>query len=287
MELSFSKMHGCGNDYIVVDGREFDLDWSNIALKYCERKFSVGADGLLVVKNSNKAPVKMSMYNPDGSEAQMCGNGIRCFTKYIIENEIVEYQQNGLLIETLAGVLTVYPHKNSNGLIDTVNVSMGEPLFSPDKLPVSSALLSLPKIIDHKISVNDQEIQISCVSMGNPHAVAFIEDDVDNFPLDTLGPIVENLDLFPERINFHIVNVLDKTKIKARSWERGAGLTLACGTGACAIQAISKDRGYTDNNIDLYMPGGKLNMKWEGKGQSVFMEGPAELVFDSFLIVSQ
>ncbi|MQG84654.1 MAG: diaminopimelate epimerase, partial [SAR202 cluster bacterium] len=227
MELSFSKMHGCGNDYIVVDGRELDLDWSNIALKYCERKFSVGADGLLVVKNSNKAPVKMSMYNPDGSEAQMCGNGIRCFTKYIIENEIVEYQQNGLLIETLAGVLTVYPHKNSNGLIDTVNVSMGEPLFSPDKLPVSSALLSLPKIIDHKISVNDQEIQISCVSMGNPHAVAFIEDDVDNFPLDTLGPIVENLDLFPERINFHIVNVLDKTKIKARSWERGAGLTLA------------------------------------------------------------
>ena len=287
MELSFSKMHGCGNDYIVVDGREFDLDWSNIALKYCERKFSVGADGLLVVKNSNKAPVKMSMYNPDGSEAQMCGNGIRCFTKYIIENEIVEYQKNGLLIETLAGVLTVYPHKNSNGLIDTVNVSMGEPLFSPDKLPVSSALLSLPKIIDHKISVNDQEIQISCVSMGNPHAVAFIEDDVDNFPLDTLGPIVENLDLFPEKINFHIVNVLDKTKIKARSWERGAGLTLACGTGACAIQAISKDRGYTDNNIDLYMPGGKLNMKWEGKGQSVFMEGPAELVFDSFLIVSQ
>ena len=287
MELSFSKMHGCGNDYIVVDGREFDLDWSNIALKYCERKFSVGADGLLVVKNSNKAPVKMSMYNPDGSEAQMCGNGIRCFTKYIIENEIVEYQKNGLLIETLAGVLTVYPHKNSNGLIDTVNVSMGEPLFSPDKLPVSSALLSLPKIIDHKISVNDQEIQISCVSMGNPHAVAFIEDDVDNFPLDTLGPIVENLDLFPERINFHIVNVLDKTKIKARSWERGAGLTLACGTGACAIQAISKDRGFTDNNIDLYMPGGKLNMKWEGKWQSVFMEGPAELVFDSFLIVSQ
>jgi diaminopimelate epimerase len=287
MELSFSKMHGCGNDYIVVDGRELDLDWSNIALKYCERKFSVGADGLLVVKNSNKAPVKMSMYNPDGSEAQMCGNGIRCFTKYIIENEIVEYQQNGLFIETLAGVLTVYPHKNSNGLIDTVNVSMGEPLFSPDKLPVSSALLSLPKIIDHKISVNDQEIQISCVSMGNPHAVAFIEDDVDNFPLDTLGPIVENLDLFPERINFHIVNVLDKTKIKARSWERGAGLTLACGTGACAIQAISKDRGFTDNNIDLYMPGGKLNMKWEGKGQSVFMEGPAELVFDSFLIVSQ
>ena len=287
MELSFSKMHGCGNDYIVVDGRELDLDWSNIALKYCERKFSVGADGLLVVKNSNKAPVKMSMYNPDGSEAQMCGNGIRCFTKYIIENEIVEYQQDGLLIETLAGVLTVYPHKNSNGLIDTVNVSMGEPLFSPDKLPASSALLSLPKIIDHKISVNDQEIQISCVSMGNPHAVAFIEDDVDNFPLDTLGPIVENLDLFPERINFHIVNVLDKTKIKARSWERGAGLTLACGTGACAIQAISKDRGFTDNNIDLYMPGGKLNMKWEGKGQSVFMEGPAELVFDSFLIVSQ
>ena len=287
MELSFSKMHGCGNDYIVVDGREFDLDWSNIALKYCERKFSVGADGLLVVKNSNKAPVKMSMYNPDGSEAQMCGNGIRCFTKYIIENEIVEYQKNGLLIETLAGVLTVYPHKNSNGLIDTVNVSMGEPLFSPDKLPASSALLSLPKIIDHKISVNDQEIQISCVSMGNPHAVAFIEDDVDNFPLDTLGPIVENLDLFPERINFHIVNVLDKTKIKARSWERGAGLTLACGTGACAIQAISKDRGFTDNNIVLYMPGGKLNMKWEGKGQSVFMEGPAELVFDSFLIVSQ
>ena len=131
----------------------------------------------------------MSMYNPDGSEAQMCGNGIRCFTKYIIENEIVEYQQNGLFIETLAGVLTVYPHKNSNGLIDTVNVSMGEPLFSPDKLPASSALLSLPKIIDHKISVNDQEIQISCVSMGNPHAVAFIEDDVDNFPLDTLGPV--------------------------------------------------------------------------------------------------
>ena len=286
MELSFSKMHGCGNDYIVVDGRELDLDWSNIALKYCERKFSVGADGLLVVKNSNKAPVKMSMYNPDGSEAQMCGNGIRCFTKYIIENEIVEYQQNGLFIETLAGILTVYPHKNSDGLIDTVNVSMGEPLFSPDRLPVSSSLLSVPKIIDHKISVNEQEIKISCVSMGNPHAVAFIEDDVDSFPLDTIGPIVENLDLFPERINFHIVNVLDKTKIKARSWERGAGLTLACGTGACAIQAISKDRGFTDNNIDLYMPGGKLNMKWEGMGASVFMEGPAELVFDSFLVVN-
>tara|TARA_Y100000814_G_scaffold143414_1_gene104215 strand:- start:1395 stop:2258 length:864 start_codon:yes stop_codon:yes gene_type:complete len=286
MEISFSKMHGCGNDYIVVDGRDLELDWSNIALKYCERKFSVGADGLLVVKTSDKAPVKMSMYNPDGSEAQMCGNGIRCFTKYIIENEIIQYQQNGLFIETLAGILTVYPHKNSDGLIDTVNVSMGEPLFSPDRLPVSSSLLSVPKIIDHKISVNEQEIKISCVSMGNPHAVAFIEDDVDSFPLDTIGPLVENLDLFPERINFHIVNVLDKTKIKARSWERGAGLTLACGTGACAIQAISKDRGFTDNNIDLYMPGGKLNMKWEGMGASVFMEGPAELVFDSFLVVN-
>ncbi len=286
MNLSFSKMHGCGNDYIVVDGRNLDLNWSKIALKYCERKFSVGADGLLVVKTSEIAPVKMSMYNPDGSEAQMCGNGIRCFTKYVIENEIIQFKHEQLLIETLAGVLTVYPHKKSDGLIDTVKVSMGEPVFSPDKLPVSSSLLSVPKIIDHKISINNQEIKISCVSMGNPHAVAFIEDDVDNFPLDTIGPIVENLDLFPERVNFHIVNIVDESNIKARSWERGAGLTLACGTGACAIQAVSRDQGYTNDNIDLYMPGGKLIMNWEGTGQSVFMEGPAELVFDSFLEVN-
>ena len=287
MELLFSKMHGCGNDYIVVDGRELNINWSNIASVYCERNFSVGADGLLVVETSDIAPIKMSMYNPDGSQAQMCGNGIRCFTKFIIENSIVNLDNNELSIETLSGVLSVFPEIDSIGLVSTVRVSMGVPIFSPKNLPVSPSLSEFSQLDDYKIVVDNHDIYISCVSMGNPHAVAFLENDVDDFPLDRIGPIVENLDIFPERINFHIVNVIDEAHIKARSWERGAGLTLACGTGACAVQVISKKKGYTNNNIDLSMPGGNLKMNWEGVGQSVFMEGPAKFVFNGHLSIDE
>mgnify|MGYP001163582982 FL=1 len=290
-------MHGLGNDYVVIDGSSTSLDLSNLALRLCDRHFGVGADGLLVAEPSNTADVRMRMFNPDGSEAEMCGNGIRCFTKYVLENGLVSLKNGVINVQTLNGVLEVTPFTDEAGRVDRAGVWMGQPVFNVDDIPVKlppgdrehnkSAKLSNIQpdanfdnsVVQYPLSINEDIFNITCVSMGNPHAVAFVDQPVEDIELDRIGPLVENHSMFPQRVNFHVVNVESRNKLRARTWERGAGLTLACGTGACAIQAVARLLGITDEEITLGMPGGDLIIRWAGDLSAVYMEGPTVEVF--------
>lgn len=290
-------MHGLGNDYVVIDGSSTSLDLSNLALRLCDRHFGVGADGLLVAEPSNTADVRMRMFNPDGSEAEMCGNGIRCFTKYVLENGLASLKNGVINVQTLNGVLEVTPFTDEAGRVDRAGVWMGQPVFNADDIPVKlppgdrehNKLAKLSNVqpdanfdnfvVQYPLSINEDIFNITCVSMGNPHAVAFVDQPVEDIELDRIGPLVENHSMFPQRVNFHLVNVESRNKLIARTWERGAGLTLACGTGACAIQAAARLLGITDEEITLGMPGGDLIIRWLGDLSAVYMEGPAVEVF--------
>ena len=291
-------MHGAGNDYVLMDARGQERDWAALALAVCDRHYGVGSDGLLlVVPSSEAADIRMRMLNPDGSEAEMCGNGIRCFAKYVVERGIVSPENGALRVETGAGVLEVAPYVDGDGLVTRAGVSMGEPRFHAEEIPVripeGEKGLQLDIMLDqldisvdpaglvagYPMEVEGQIFSITGVSMGNPHAVAFVEEPVDRVPLHLLGPLIEHHPLFPQRVNFHIVNVHGRDRLQARTWERGAGLTLACGTGACAIHAAARLLGLADERVELQMPGGVLTVTWPGHGP-VYMEGPAEEVFE-------
>ncbi|MCZ6614660.1 MAG: diaminopimelate epimerase [Chloroflexi bacterium] len=298
--MRFTKMHGAGNDYVLLDARQQERDWSALARTLCDRHFGVGSDGLLLIAQSSVADIRMRMYNPDGSEAEMCGNGIRCFAKYVLEREIVPASEGPLRVETGNGILDVMP-LSGNGRINRVRVHMGAPRFHaadvPIRLPegeyglqmdarslnITDALkdeLDLGQLVaGYPVDVDGQRFRVTGVSMGNPHAVAFIDEPVDQVPLHLLGPVMEHHPLFPERVNFQIVNVEGRGALKARTWERGAGLTLASGTGACAIHAAAHLLGLVDDTTQVHMPGGVLALTWPGSGQ-VTMEGPAEEVYE-------
>lgn len=298
--MKFTKMHGAGNDYVLVDARHDEADWASLANSLCNRHYGVGADGLLLVAPSSIADIRMRMFNPDGSEAQMCGNGLRCFSKYVLDRGAVDIRNDKLRVETNAGVLSVEP-LSENGHINRARVAMGEPRFHAREIPVlladeKSALCVEPAqlnisdvlrddldvaqlVVNYPLEVDRHSFKTTCVSMGNPHAVAFFRESVDDVPLHLLGPLVEHHPLFPERVNFQIVNVDDRGHMKARTWERGAGLTLACGTGACAIHSVAHLLGMVDDTTQIQMPGGILTLTWPGSGP-VFMEGPVEEVFE-------
>jgi len=295
--MKFTKMHGSGNDYVLLDARSQQQDWPSLARAMCDRHYGVGADGLLLVTQSGVADIRMRMLNPDGSEAEMCGNGIRCFTKYVLERDIVSPSNGQLRVETGTGVLEVQPFRDTNGTIGRARVSMGEPRFHADDIPVrlpegesglrldisaldiSDGIEAERIVVGYPVEVAGQTFNITCVSMGNPHAVVFLDGPVDDVPLDQLGPLMEHHSLFPQRVNFHVVNVQGTDWLKARSWERGAGLTLACGTGACAIQAAARLLRLTDETVAVEMPGGMLSVTWPGQGP-VYMEGPAIEVYE-------
>ena len=294
MTLRFTKMHGAGNDYVVIDARSEHREWALVARDLLDRHFGIGGDGLLLVEHSKTADVRMRMLNPDGSEAEMCGNGIRCFSKFVIEGNILPNIDGALQVETGAGVLNVEPITDIAGQITRARVSMGEPIFDADQIPVivprqaankNTKNLSLDGldagklVVECPITVDDYTFNVTCVSMGNPHAVAFIDQPVDDVALQKLGPLVEHHGFFPNRVNFHIVNRLGSGQLIARTWERGAGLTLACGTGACAIQAVGRLLGITDEVVQIQMPGGVLAITWADHGP-IIMEGPAVKVFD-------
>ncbi|MQF99192.1 MAG: diaminopimelate epimerase [SAR202 cluster bacterium] len=276
--MEFTKMHGAGNDYVVIDGRDADMDWSALALSTLERHVGIGGDGLLVLMNSAVADVRMRMFNPDGSEAEMCGNGIRCVAKYCFENEFPIADKSSLNVETMDGVKTIEPIWKSGEVVQAI-VNMGQPEFMPERIPVTlSDDMSPGPVLDFPIEIDGYTLELSFVSMGNPHAVAFIEMPVDEFPLDLIGPKVEKHTLFPNKVNFSIVNVLKKGSVKARVWERGAGETLACGTGACAIAAVSSLHDYMDGDIDIALRGGSIKITWNNHN-AIYMEGPVKEVF--------
>jgi diaminopimelate epimerase len=273
--LKFVKMHGTGNDFVVVSAHGEEYGWPGLARAICDRHFGVGSDGLVLALPSNQAAVRMRMFNPDGSEAEMCGNGIRCLAKFVIEDGLAATSGEILAVETLAGVLSCEV-RGDKGRVDQVRVAMGTPRFRPAEVPVDA--LGDGPVQDLTIKAADEGFSVTCVSMGNPHAVHFTNRPVNEFPLASVGPEVEHSKLFPNRVNFEIVNPLTAGRVRARVWERGAGETLACGTGACAIGVAARLAGLSDTSTLVSLPGGELKIDWDGHGE-VFLSGPAVEVF--------
>ena len=273
-ELHFTKMHGCGNDYVYIS--TFDQTITNhaeLTKKLSDRRFGIGGDGVIFVCPSDVADAKMRIFNMDGSEAQMCGNGIRCVAKFLFDEGIA--RKEVLRIDTLSGVKEVRLHLDG-GEVTGVTVDMGKAVLDPAKLPV---LLDGSAVIDRPVEIGGKEYRITCVSMGNPHCVLFVEDPAA-LPLETIGPVFEHAPLFPERINTEFVRVIDRTHLEMRVWERGSGETLACGTGACAAVVAAVENGWCRKGQDVrvVLPGGELQICYDG--QHVLLRGTTEKVFE-------
>ena len=273
--MKFTKMQGIGNDYVYVNCLQETVENpSELAKKISDRHYGVGSDGLIMINPSDKADFEMEMYNADGSRGEMCGNGIRCVAKYVYDYGLTD--KTSISVETLAGIkyldLTV-----EDGKVVLVKVDMGKPMLRPEEVPVVS---EKEEVIDEPITVDGQEYRMTCVSMGNPHAVVFIDQDVKEFPLETVGVKFENHERFPKRVNTEFVNVLDRHTAQMRVWERGSGETLACGTGACAVAVACALNGLTEDEVTVKLLGGDLQIKWDREKNTVYMTGPAEVVFD-------
>ena len=267
-------MHGLGNDYIVVDNRDNGINGeyaSRLAKCLCERRFSVGADGLLLVCNSKVAPVKMRIFNSDGSEAEMCGNGIRCFSKYCYENGIVT--QTEFSVETLAGQKNVWLTLNGDE-VSSVKVDMGVPNWERSSLPMKGN----GYCVDENFKVNGETYRVTCLSLGNPHCVTFV--NVDDFPVNVIGPLIENNAFFPKRINVGFAQVISSNEMKLRVWERSCGETLACGTGTCAAVAAANRLGKVGTLVTVHLLGGDLQVEI---GDTLLLSGTADKVYEGIL----
>jgi diaminopimelate epimerase len=273
--MRFVKMHGTGNDFVLLRAQGDEQDWSRLAQAMCDRHYGVGADGLILVLPSSQADVGMRMFNPDGSEAEMCGNGLRCVVKYAVDEGLARPRDGRIGVETAVGVLAAQVF-GEKGAVERVRVSMGVPRFAPQEIPVLAE--AEPPLKDLPLDIEGQRLAVTCVSMGNPHAVHFVERPVAEFPLESIGPKVEHHPLFPQRVNFEVVRVLGRERMEARVWERGAGITLACGSGACAAVVAAHLHGLVGERVDITLPGGVLVVEWDGAGEC-YLAGPAELVF--------
>lgn len=272
--MRFTKMHGLGNDYVYVNCLEEKIENPTEVAKFVsDRHFGIGSDGLVMILPSDVADFRMRMLNSDGSEAEMCGNAIRCVGKYVYDNKLTD--KTTIKVETLAGI-KVLEMTVEDGVVTLVKVDMGEPILEPNNIPVKS---SKSRFVSENVTVGGQEFQVTCVSMGNPHAVAYV-NDVKKFPLETVGPKMENHELYPKRINAEFVEVIDRRHLKMRVWERGAGETMACGTGACAVLVASVLNGLSERKASVTLLGGDLIIEWDEKTNHVFMTGPATKVFE-------
>ena len=277
--MKFTKMHGAGNDYIYIDARVGERPsregWPALAVAMSDRHRGVGSDGIILLLDSDRADLRMRMFNADGSEGEMCGNGIRCFVKYALDMGIVPADTSPVSVETVAGDMQVTP-RCEGGVMVGASVNMGEPRLRPEDIPVVAPGQEV--VMDYPLHVNGRDFSISCVSMGNPHAVAFVDEPVDDIRLHELGPLVERHPMFPQRVNFEIVNLIDSGRLRARVWERGSGLTMACGTGACAIGVAARLHSFVGDEVAIDLPGGELTVRWSGQGE-VVLEGPVGEVF--------
>lgn len=275
--MRVTKMHGAGNDYIyALPTRERD-DWEDVARKVSDRHFGIGADGLIIGLKSDVADMRMRMWNADGSEAEMCGNGIRCLVKFAVEEGFLPKDADNVSVETLGGIKVLQLFRE-DGVIASARVDMGPPNFAPSSLPAN--VEGTGPVVDLPLVVDGMDLKLTLVSMGNPHAIHYIDHDPATFPLERIGPQVEHHPLFPRRVNFQVVQVVGPGEVNHRVWERGTGITLASGTSASAVCAASRMRGLTGDRIIDHMPGGDLVLEWDGEG-SVFMTGPAVRVFDA------
>ena len=283
--MKFSKLQATGNDFILVDALTGpgEGDRRELARAICDRHFGVGADGLILVQNSTIADLKMRIFNSDGSEAEVSGNGLRCFAKYVIEKGLIGKMSSragqgnrSLTIETLSGVRKVKAYMSSNK-VNRVAVNMGLPQFQTEQIPVRIKVDIIP-ILEHPLVIDGKKLTLSLLSMGNPHAVSFLSRPIADFPLAEIGPKVERHPMFPQRTNFEVARVLSKGKIEARVWERGVGETLACGSGACAIAVAAQLLDYVNRQVDIILEGGTLTVSWDRLGE-VLLSGPVEEVF--------
>jgi len=279
--MKFTKVQGAGNDFVVIDADSNEYDWTALARSMCDRHFGVGADGLLAILTSKTADFRMRVFNLDGSEADACGNGLRCVVRYALEKGIVEPGQPQLTVETMAGVRRVLL---SNDAKPSISVYMGQPVFHAADIPViieQGNPVDITHILDYPLTVEGTELSLNIVSMGNPHAVNFINGPVNDFPLWQIGPKVEAHRIFPKRVNFEVARLLNRNQIEARVWERGVGETMACGSGACAIAVMARLHNETNDEVDINLPGGTLRVFWKGSGD-ILLSGPAEIVYDGF-----
>jgi diaminopimelate epimerase len=272
-------MHGAGNDFVVVQTEDNSRDWSPLAIAMCDRHFGIGGDGLLLILPSKKADFQMRIFNADGSESDACGNGLRCVVKYFVDAGMASKDTGEIYVETKACINKTNVTKKS-GKVVKVTASMGEPGFDADRIPVKIGrnYETVKSMIVYPLFIEGKELKLNFVSMGNPHAVYFYRGDVNKFPLAAIGPKVENHKIFPERTNFEVARITGEGQIEARTWERGCGETMACGSGACAITVAARLHGYINDNATIHEPGGLLEMEWGGTGE-VFLTGPAETVF--------
>ena len=271
--MKFTKMHGCGNDYVYVNLFEEKLeDPAKVSIKVSDRHFGIGSDGLITIGPSDKADFRMRIYNADGSEAEMCGNGIRCVAKYVYDHKLTDKTE--ITVETGAGVLTLvlYPE---NGKVQQVRVDMGEPILEPAQIPVA---YDGDSVINQPIEVGGKTWHMTCVSMGNPHAVVFVEDTA-SFELEKYGPLFEIHERFPKRTNTEFVQIISRTEANMRVWERGSAETWACGTGTCASVMAAILNGKTEDKVLVHLRGGDLTIEYDRNSNHVFMTGPATEVF--------
>lgn len=277
--MKFTKMHGIGNDYVYVNGfTEQIANPSEVAIKISDRHYGIGSDGLIIIKPSDKADFTMEMYNADGSQGAMCGNGMRCVAKYVYDYGLTD--KTSFSVDTLAGIK--YPEVTvENGKVSLIKVNMGQPILKPEQIPVK---LGGETCIDQPIMVDGAEYRITCVSMGNPHGIVYM-DDIEHLEIEKIGPKFEFHEAFPDRVNTEFVKVIDRKTLQMRVWERGSGETLACGTGACAVAVASILNGLADDDVTVKLAGGDLHIRWDREENLVYMTGTATTVFDGEIAI--
>jgi diaminopimelate epimerase len=281
--MEFTKMHGAANDFVVVDARRLTRDWPKMAITVCDRHRGIGCDSLITILDSDKADFKMRTYDADGSESETCGNGLRCVARYVLEKGLVKPDIDEIKIETLSEVSTVKPERK-DGKVVKFWANLGKPRLTAEQMNVNlntgkGEFFNVNSLLDYRGRVDGMELTLNLVSMGNPHAVLFIDKPVSDFPMSHIGPLVENLPIFPNRTNFQVARVLDKDNIEARVWEKGIGETMACGSGTCAIIVAAKLNGYTGAKAGVHLPGGTIDASFNGTGE-VVIGGPAVIVYE-------
>jgi len=279
--MNFTKMQGAGNDFLLVETSDMQRDWSPVARAMCDRHFGIGGDGLLLVLPSDKADFRMRVFNPDGSEADACGNGLRCLVRYVVDRGLANSGAREILVETVSGIRRARLSKTNK--VTKIQVNMGIPRIGAEDIPVvtqqsGKGTVDIKSRLSYTANIGDRELPLNLVSMGNLHAVYFSQKPVADFPLTQLGPKVERHKTFPDRVNFEVARVMSRKQIEVRVWERGVGETLACGSGACAVAVAAQLRGYIENKVDIKLPGGILQVEWNGTDE-VLLSGPTEKVF--------
>ncbi len=277
MKIEFTKMHGCGNDYVYINGISQDIPADikpDMVRKLSDRHFGIGGDGVIFINGSDIADFEMEMWNADGTRAEMCGNGIRCVAKYVYDYGLTDKKVVDICSfdKVKHIILTI-----EDGKAVMARVDMGEPILEPAAIPTRA--IGVEKVVKYPIDVNGKVVDVTCVSMGNPHAIVYV-DDVENLEIEKIGPYIENHSFFPKRTNVEFVQNIDKSHISMRVWERGTGETLACGTGCCGLTVAGVLNGLTDREVDIKVLGGTIHVKWDEADNHVYMTGPATTVFD-------